>query len=402
METFHTAIIGSGVAGTFAALRLAKENKGMKIILFDQGRPQGKRRRSGEGFLGYFPTSDGKLYLSDLEKVSNIAGVAKTNKALKYFYSYVSDIFDCNIIKDPGLKTNLEKRVRKNGFNIVKNDYIQVIPKEIHILSKKLATDLDKKITMCFDDEVETITKNKNLFIIKSSYKEVACKKLIICSGRSGWRWTKKLFESFNIIENNNIAKFGIRVEASNSVMKDFHKSSCSLIKDGLELGPMSWNGTIIPEDHVDLAISSFRSNEARWKSDKVSFDLIGHREFNGDGFNEMSRIGQLTFVWLNDRVVKEKLSTIVSGKSKISIIPEYNWISDVLKDINNFMPDLINKGYYHAPTILPMVPRINVSNNLSTNIDNMYVCGESSGVSGLLAAALMGIIAADSVSKGK
>src|ERR1019366_3518231 len=116
METFHTAIIGSGVAGTFAALKLAKENKGIKIILFDQGRPQGKRRRSGEGFLGYFPTSDGKLYLSDIEKVSNIVGLAKTNKALKYFYSYVSNIFDCSVIKDPGLKTNMEKRVRKNGF----------------------------------------------------------------------------------------------------------------------------------------------------------------------------------------------------------------------------------------------------------------------------------------------
>jgi uncharacterized FAD-dependent dehydrogenase len=402
METFHTAIIGSGVAGTFAALKLTKENKGSKIILFDQGRPQGKRRRSGEGFLGYFPTSDGKLYLSDIEKISNIVGLAKTNKALKYFYSYVSNIFDCNVIKDPGLKTNMEKRVRKNGFNIIKNNYIQVIPKEIHTLSKKIAADLDKRITMCFDDEVETITKIKNLFIIKSSYKEIAAKKVIICSGRSGWRWTKNLFESFNIIENNNIAKFGIRVEASNSVMKDFHKSSCSLIKDGLELGPMSWNGTIIPEDHVDLAISSFRSNEARWKSDKMSFDLIGHREFSGDGFNEMSRIGQLTFVWLNDRVVKEKISTIISGKSKISIIPEYNWLSETLKEINNFIPDLINKGYYHAPTILPIVPKINISNKLETDIENMYVGGEASGVSGLLAAALMGIIAADSISKGR
>jgi uncharacterized FAD-dependent dehydrogenase len=402
METFHTAIIGSGVAGTFAALKLAKENKGMKIILFDQGRPQGKRRRSGEGFLGYFPTSDGKLYLSDLEKVSNIVGLAKTNKALKYFYSYTGDVFDLNVVKDVGLKTNMEKRVKKSGFNIVKNDFIQVIPKEIHTLSKKLAMDLDKKLTMCFDDEVETITKQKNLFIIKSSYKEVAAKRIIVCSGRTGWRWTKSLFESFNIIQSNNIAKFGIRVEASSSVMKDFHKSSCSLVKDGLELGPMSWNGTIIPEDHVELAISSFRSNEARWKSDKMSFDLIGHREFNGDGFNEMSRIAQLTFVWLNDRVVKEKISTIVSGKSKISIIPEYNWLGETLKEINNFIPELINKGYYHAPTILPLIPKINISNKLETDIDNMYVCGESSGTPGLLAAALMGIIAADSVAKGR
>jgi uncharacterized FAD-dependent dehydrogenase len=46
------------------------------------------------------------------------------------------------------------------------------------------------------------------------------------------------------------------------------------------------------------------------------------------------------------------------------------------------------------------MVPKINIGNDLSTEIDGMFVVGESAGIQGLLAAGVMGLIAADSVSK--
>ena len=160
---------------------------------------------------------------------------------------------------------------------------------------------------MKFDSEVINIIKEKNGFSIISDSEEIKCKKLIICTGRSGWRWTKSLYEAFDIITNNNYAKFGIRIECSSSVMKDFCKSNCSIFQDDLEIGPLSWAGTVIPEDHLDMAISAFRANEARWKSDKVSFNLIANRLFTNNGFEQTNRIGQLTFILANDRVIKRK-----------------------------------------------------------------------------------------------
>jgi uncharacterized FAD-dependent dehydrogenase len=399
-NNFDVAIIGSGVSGTFAALKLAKEHKGMKIILFDEGSPPGKRRSQMTGFLGTLPTGDGKLYQSDIDKVLQLIGTRKTNTASKWFNNYVKNIFDLTIIKDQGPKINLDKKIKKNGFEIIKNDYVQIFPKEIHALSKKIVNDIENKISLCFDEEITSVVKNKKGFIITSPTKQIACKKLIICTGRSGWRWTSDLYKSLNIITDNNVSKFGVRIELNSHLMKDFNKSNCSITNCELEIGPMSWSGTVIPEDHVDMAITSFRSNEARWKSNNVSFNLIGTRHFENNGFEQTNRIGQLVFILTNDRIIKEKVSLILKNKSKISIIPEYNWLPGAIKQIGQFMPEVISKGYYHVPTILPSIPKINIKNNLETDIQNMFCAGEASGQSGILYAAITGLTAADSVSK--
>jgi len=397
---YDIAIIGSGVAGTFAALKIAKEHKGKKVILFDESSAPGKRRSQMSGFLGLLPTSDGKLYLSDIDKVSPITGNRKVNASLKWFNSYIKNIFDLTVVKDLGPKVNLEKRIKKSGFEIVKNDYIQLYPREIHALSKKIVNDIEKSITLCFDEGITSVVKNKRGFIITSSLKQIHCKKLIICAGRSGWRWVSELYKSLGIITDNNTSKFGIRIETTAQSMKDFNKSNCSIVSNELELGPMSWNGTVIPEDHVDMAISSFRSNEVRWKSENMSFNLIGNRHFENGGFEETNRLGQLVFILTNDRIIKERVSHILTNKSKISIIPEYNWLPDAIKQVSQFLPEIINKAYFHVPTILPLIPKINVANNMETDITNMFCAGEASGQSGILYAALTGLVAADSAAK--
>jgi hypothetical protein len=187
----------------------------------------------------------------------------------------------------------------------------------------------------------------------------------------------------------------------NSSNMKEFNKSNCTITKGNeLELGPFSWSGTVIPEDHVDLAISSFRSNENRWKSDKVSFNLIGNRVFPDKGFEQTDRIGRLTFVLSNDRIIKERISYILSDKSKISIIPEYDWLKETLQELSLIIPDITTKAYFHVPTIMTTAPQINIGNNLETEIEDMFVVGESAGIHGILAAATMGVIAGESVCK--
>jgi len=178
--------------------------------------------------------------------------------------------------------------------------------------------------------------------------------------------------------------------------LKDFNKSCCTLNKDGLEIGPFNWDGTVIPEDHVEMVITSFRANENRWLTDKVSFNIIGNRYFENNGFEQMDRIGKLIFILSNDRVVKEKVSNIISNKSRISILPEFNWMSDCLNQISGFIPDIISKAYFYIPTIIPSAPKINISKTFESEIENMFILGESAGVSGLLSAALMGIMGAD------
>lgn len=404
MNNFDVGVIGVGVAGSLACLKLAKEHKNVKVVAFDIGRPPAKRRRQIEGFLGCWPNSDGKLYLNDLNKVSSITGVRKAKKAHTWLNKVLSNVDDFKIIKDKSPSVSVEKRFKKIGYDLLLNDYIQMYPKDIHILSKQMVEVLeqDKNIQFRFDCEIASVRKQKSMFIIiTDTGQEYKCKKLVIASGRSGWRWASKLFAGLGIIDNNDTAKFGIRIETTTNNMKEFNKSNCCLIKDQqVELGPFSWFGEVIPEDHVDLAISAFRSNETRWRRDKVSFNLIGTRPFPQKGWEQTDRIGRLTFVLANDRIIRKKISTIMAGKSEISIIPEYNWLKDTLAELSQAIPDIISKAYYHVPTILPSVPQINLGDNLESEIDGLFIVGESAGVHGILSAALMGCIAVDSMCK--
>lgn len=403
MTIFDVGIIGAGVAGAFATLKIAKDYKDVKAIVFDLGRPPMKRRRQLEGWLGCLPNSDGKLYLSDTAKVANLTGLRKAKSAFTYLNNYLKTVDDFKIHKDKSPQVSLEKKFKKLGYEICLNDCIQMYPKDIHLLSKTLVDSIEKNknISFSFDNEITKIYKQKNHFVVISDTQEYKCKKIILAVGRSGWRWSKQIFNSLGLVENNDIARFGIRIEVNASVMKEFNKSNCTIKKGNeIELGPLSWYGTVIPEDHVDLAISAFRSNENRWKSDKVSFSLIGNVPFENNGFEQTDRIGKLTFLLANDRIIREKVSYLLNNKSKISILSEYDWFKKYLLEIGTVVPEIISKGYFHVPTIVPMAPQINIGSNLETELDGMFVAGESAGVTGILSAASMGIICADSACK--
>lgn len=403
MNTYDVGIIGAGVAGASAAMKIAKDNKNIKTILFDLGRPPMKRRRQLEGWLGCLPNSDGKLYLSDLDKVTNLTGLRKSKAAFNWFDKMLSNIDTFKVTKDRSPNVSMEKKLKKIGYEVSLNNFIQIYPKDIHALSKYMSEFIEgqNNTTYCFDNEVRTIYKQKNIFTVVTDTQEYKCKKLIIAVGRSGWRWAKELYAKFGIIDSNDIAKFGIRIELNAPNMKDFNKSNCTLTKgNDIEIGPFSWYGTVIPEDHLDMAISAFRSNENRWKTDKVSFSLIGNIPFPGNGFEQTDRIGKLTFVLANDRIIKERVSNILAGKSKISIIPEYNWLQDTLVELSLAIPEIAIKAQYHVPTIMPLIPKINIGSNLETEVEGMFVAGESAGIHGILAAATTGIIAASEITK--
>ena len=107
-----------------------------------------------------------------------------------------------------------------------------------------------------------------------------------------------------------------------------------------------------------------------------------------------------MTFVLSNDRIIKERVSSILLGKSKISVIKEYDWLKDTINDLSSVIPEISTKAYFHVPTITPLAPKVNIGDNLESEIEGMFVVGESAGVQGILAAAIMGIACADAVCK--
>lgn len=399
MKNFDIGVIGVGIAGAFSCLRIAEKNKNVKVIAFELGRPPSKRRRQLEGFLGCFPAGDGKIYPGDLDKVLDLVDGRKARHANNWVMEKFSEVNPMKLIKDSLPNAITQKKIKEANFNLQLNSYIQWKPESIHQLSKIISEKIETagNIQFSFDNEVHKIIKKKNLFIITTATGDFYCKNIILSVGRSGWRWATNLYKELGITVSDDVAKFGVRVEMSAQHLKEFNRSHCTLLRNDLEIGPFSWNGTIIPEDHADLVISAFRSNEERWKSDKVSFSLLSSQQFKDEGVYQADRLGKLTFLLFNDRVSRERIKAIIKNTSQLHFLKEYSWLGQTLIELENIIPNLQTRGYFHVPNILPMASQIALGSNLESEIDGMYVSGESSGIRGIAAAAITGAVAADS-----
>lgn len=402
MKTYDIAILGTGVAGMFALHRLNEKHRDASILTIDAGRPPAKRRSQMYGFAGLLSQGDGKYYLTDTKQVENITGARKAKVAAKWVAEVFRNVSTFEATKDRAPSLAAQKRIKSQGFEIQSNNFVQLYPGEIHALSKFITEQLDnnQNITYSFDNEIVNLTKTKHYFSIHTQMGEFRAKKVILAVGRAGWRWAQQVFNHFGLVEDNQFARFGVRLEMPAALLKDFNKSNCTLLKENLIVGPLCWNGTIIPEDHVDMAISAFRSNETRWKTDKVSFAYIREIPTDNKGFEQTDRIGKLTFILTNDRVNKERVSALIKGTSSISILPDYEWLKQDMKDLSEVIPNLLTKAHFHIPTLLPLPSKINLGKDLSTEVDGLYVSGETAGVVGIAAAAQMGYIAADGATK--
>ena len=398
---YDVGIIGGGVAGAFAALRAAENFKNSKCILFDIGRPPSKRRRQLEGWMGCFPFGDGKIHVDDVYNVMAYVDGRKAKPAHKWVHNHLAEAGPMKVVKDKMPSVAAQKRAAELDFDIYTNDYIQWKPDSVHKLSRQISERIEKSgnVEFSFDNQVYQILKKGDSFLVSTSKGDYYCNKVVLCVGRSGWRWANDLYKSFDLIEDDSVAKFGITVEIPVQHMKEFNKSHCTFTRSDLEIGPLNWNGTIIPEDHADMVVSAFRSNEERWKSDKVSFQFIGNID-KEKGSYETERIGKLSFLLFNDRVGKEKIRSILKKKSTISQLPEYDWLVEKIEEMDTLFPNMISKGSFHAPTIQPTVANINIMPNLETEIPGMFVTGESAGMFGIGSAAISGVIALDGALK--
>jgi uncharacterized FAD-dependent dehydrogenase len=398
-QIYDVCIIGAGLAGISTALKILDKDPNLKIKLFDLGRPPGKRRRQLEGWMGAFPAGDGKFYLNDIEKVSSKTNEKQTKLNYKWFSNSLKEAGELNIIHDELPLKRLQNKILKEGFEIKQNNYIQWIPDTIHQFSRVVAEKIKDKVELSCDDEITSIEKNGNEFKLTSQNSCTLCKNVVLAVGRSGWRWLKNVYKNLNLKIEDNHATFGIRVEIGSGQMEGFNNSTCLLLKDNLKIGPFSWQGTIIPEDHIDFAISAFRSNESRWKSKKVSFDIMRKIDFLNQGSIQVERLGQLAFVLFNDRVSKERIRIFMKDQSQLSLLPEFKWLKDDINLLNKFIPDLIAKANMYVPTIQPMAPQIELSENLeSKEISGLFIAGESCGIVGLLSAALTGAIVGERI----
>jgi uncharacterized FAD-dependent dehydrogenase len=413
MKAYDIGIIGAGVAGTFAALRLAERYKKLRVVLFEFGPPPPnclrkdpirvkRRRRQLEGWFGCFPTGDGKVYTNDIDKVLDIVDGRRARSISKWFNNKLHEVNPVKVTKSKHPSATIQKQIQECGFELKTLNYQQWGPDSIHQLSRLVFERIENtgNIEFSFDNEVFSFIKRGRSFVVSTNDGDYNCKRLILCAGRSGWRWVNDLYDKLGILVSNDVGRYGVRVELPAHYLKEFNKSHCTLVNDDISIGPLCWGGSIIQEDHANMTVAAFRSNEDRWKTDKVFFAINKNAYFQGGACNQLDRIARLAFLLSNDRVGRERLRSFLKGDSDLSLIPEYHWLADTIKMVEPIFPNLIGRGYIHIPEIDTISSVIRIGSNLETEVNGLYVAGESAGIKGIGAAGISGAIAAESAAR--
>lgn len=424
---YDIGIVGAGVAGVFAALRLAEKHRHLKVVVFEFGPPPPnclrqdpirikRRRRQLEGWLGCFPTGDGKIYLKeDTEKVLQLVDGRRVRAIKDWFAGQLGEVVTTKLIKSKQPTASTKRILAEHGFDLRLHSYEQWVPDpQIQQLAKISAEKIEAagNVFLSFDTEVHSFLKKGKKFVVHTSQGDFNCKKLILGVGRTGWRWVNKQYKNLGILQDEKPdVKYGVRVEMPSSALKDFNKAHCTLVRPDLEVGPLYWMGSVIQEDHEDMTIAAFRANEDRWKSDKVFFSVQRTMPFEEapkpirgfspqDTCSFIDRLAQLSHCLSGDRVGREKITNFSKRLGDLVTMPEYSWVTETLKEIEPIFPNLISRGYFHVPDIDTNINRINIATNLETEIDGLFVAGECAGVKGIAAAGIMGAAAAEGAAK--
>ncbi len=229
---YDVIIVGAGPGGIFSAYELMKNNKKLKVAVFEAGHSLEKRHcpidgdkvkscigckscsiMSGFGGAGAF--SDGKYNI--------------TNDFGGTLYEYVGRKEAIDLMKyvdginmkygGEGTKmystagTQFKKLCLQNKLNLL-DASVRHLGTDINfIVLENLYTDLKDKVDFFFDTPVTEIELAEGGYRVRCESESYECEKCIISVGRSGSKWMETVCKKLDIPTKSNRVDIGVRVE---------------------------------------------------------------------------------------------------------------------------------------------------------------------------------------------
>jgi uncharacterized FAD-dependent dehydrogenase len=248
MQNYDVIIIGAGPSGIFCAYELMKENKNLKILMVEKGRPIEKRmcpKRTTKqcigcqpcsittGFAGAGAFSDGKLSLSP-DVGGNLPDILGYDKAMELIKEsddiYLKFGADTNVYG-----TDKETKIRKIRRR-AKNANLKLIECPIRHLGTeegyKIYTRLQEHllstgIEMQFNTMVQDIIieDHKAKGIITSKGDTYYADEIVAAIGREGSDWFSQICKEHGIETKVGTVDIGVRVEVRDEVMEFLNKN---------------------------------------------------------------------------------------------------------------------------------------------------------------------------------
>ena len=435
MADYDVIIIGAGPGGIFSAYELVNKKPGIKVALFEAGKPLEQRKcpidgvkvkscinckscNIMRGFGGAGAFSDGKYNITNDFGGTLYEHIGKET-ALDLM-NYVDGINMANGGADTKLYTTAGTRFKKicleNKLHLLDASVRHLGTDKNYEVLGNIFDQLKDKVDFFFDANVDTVKVTDGGYEAVVGDKTYSCTYCIISVGRSGSKWIEDVCRELDIETFSNRVDIGVRVELPAVVFShltsELYESKIvyrtEKFEDRVRTFCMNPNGYVVNENTngiVTVNGHSFDSPELQ--SDNTNFALLVAKHFSepfkdSNGYGEsIARLSNM----LGGGVIVQRFGDLMRGrrtnKSRIDECTVRPTLNATPGDLSLVLPkrildgiiemiyqlDKIAPGTANDDTLLYGVEvkfynmEVAIDENLETKYKGLYVIGDGSGV---------------------
>lgn len=454
---YDVIIIGGGPAGIFTALELSKKAS-CSILVLEKGKDIKERvcwtqekggncppcspcnLVSGLGGAGAF--SDGKLTLSTEVGgiLSSIIGAGSAEQLINYVDQLYLDFGGSNGLYGTGDEVeNLKRKATLADLRLIPVKIRHMGTERSRTVLENMRNFISKKVNLRFKEEAtRIIVKDGTVSGIETNLGNIfTCHYLVLAPGREGADWLAKEAARLHLTLKINPVDVGVRVELPSAVMEDLtsilYESKLeyfSSFDNRVRTFCMCPGGEVIMESTggIDPVITVNGNSYAERKTDNTNFAILVSTTFT-EPFHEpiaygkylarlaniisggvlVQRFGDLmeghrsTADRLSRSIVEPTLKSATPGD--LSFVLPFRHLKSIVEMLHAM--DKLAPGVASRHTLLYGVEvkfyssQLLISNNLETQVSNMFAAGDGAGISrGLVQASACGIAVAQEIIK--
>lgn len=432
---YDVIIIGAGPGGIFSAYELMKQDKDLKIAVFDAGHSLEKRHCpiDGEkvksciscktcaimnGFGGAGAFSDGKYNITN-DFGGTLFEYIGRQKALELM-KYVDTINMSH--GGEGTKmystagTNLKKLCLQNKLKLLDASVRHLGTDVNYVVLKNLYDEMKDDMDFFFDTPVEHIQVKDDGYCVSTKDAQYSCKKCIVSVGRSGSKWMETVCEDLEIPTKSNRVDIGVRVELPAVIFShltdELYESKIvyrtEKFEDNVRTFCMNPYGIVVNENTNGIVTVNGHSYDSPdLRTENTNFALLVAKHFSepfkdSNGYGEsIARLSNM----LGGGVIVQRFGDLVRGRRSNQKRIEEGLVTPTLSatpgDLSLVLPkrildgimemiyalDKIAPGTANDDTLLYGVEvkfynmEVELDENLQSRYPGLYIIGDGSGV---------------------
>ena len=432
---YDIIIIGAGPGGIYSAYELTKEQRNLKIAVFEAGNPLEKRRcpidgekvtscvncktcaiMSGFGGAGAF--SDGKYNITN-----NFGGTLYEHigrQTALDLMNYVDQINLSHGAENTKLYSTAGTRFKKlclqNKLHLLDASIRHLGTDLNYVVLENLYHELKDKVDFYFNTPVSSIEVLSPGFRVFFGNTSADCEKCIVSVGRSGSKWMESVCRQLSIPTLSNRVDLGVRVELPAVIFShltdELYESKIvyrtEKFEDNVRTFCMNPYGIVVNENTNGIITANGHSYEdVNMRTENTNFALLVSKHFSepfrdSNGYGEsIARLSNM----LGGGVIVQCFGDLMRGRRSTARRIDEGLVRPTLKatpgDLSLVLPkrildgiiemiqalDKIAPGTANDDTLLYGVEvkfynmEVKIDENLESPYKGLYIIGDGSGV---------------------